>query len=204
MPPHELSCQIDDVSLEDRSTLSINNFAKDEDCDSVVSPCVSRSVSFAAQTEVHEVMSHEDYTYLERKSSWRTPYELYQSKFNMDKVVARIQQGKACKGDMTYRGLEQFTLSGDQGMHLKSRELLKAVLNEQTRQRQLGSCDPEAIASVSTSFSEKCRLRALELARDDELAVLSQLDAERAKRKSAPSGGRRGSWWALGVRRKST
>lgn len=202
MPPHELSCQIDDVSLEERSTLSINNFPKDQDCDSVVSPCSSRRVSFAAHTEVHEVMSHEDYTYMERKSSWRTPYEEYQSKFNLDKVVTRIQQGKPCKGDMTYRGLEQYFRSGDQGMHLNSREILKAVLNEQNRQRQLESCDPEAIASVSASLSEKCRLRALELAKDDERQVQTLLDAARSKRQSAPSG-LRSSWWSLRGRRKS-
>ena len=205
MPPHQASYEIDEVSVEFGSSLPVDNWQKDGECDStsksVDSPCLSRCVSFVEDIQVHSIMSHEDYTFMERKSSWRSPYEVHQSKFHFDKVVSRIQQGKPCKGDMTYRGLEQFCPSGDQGLHINSRELVKAVLNEQKRLMELESCDPEAIASVSIAISERCRLRALELAKEDECEVQSILEAERPKRKSAPNC-RRSSWWTLGAPRK--
>ena len=232
MPPYQSStCQItvvDENVTEDRSINFVSTTHEssltdkndttsttEEELDCESSPPVAGTtrpaacrhrVSFDDAHRVHTVPSHEDYTYMERKSTWCSPYELLQSKFNMEKSLTRLEKGKPCKKEMTYRGLDQWTPAGTKRLQESATEVKRVVMHEQNRQRELQRYDPEAIASRCSSVSAVSVQRAIELAKEDEEEIqeLRFLETYGTKCKSSKQckqaclqqERRRRSWWS--------
>jgi hypothetical protein len=133
----------------------------------------------------------------------------------MEQVMARLEKGKPCKKKgMTYRGLEQWTVAGTERMQEITAQVRKAVLDEQSQQRERKAFDPEVLASRSASLSVASQQRAIELAKADEeevqqerqklLLLLKKKDnstdtssasASSSQRKVSRQGRR--SWWSL-------
>lgn len=197
MPPCQSSCPlpVDEISaetgdndlhpLKTNSTVNITDgtVAKEEPNSATNSPACPR-VSFADVHQVHFVLGLEEYTSLEHKCTWPSPYEIYQSKFHMDQLITRLLRGKPCTKDMTYRGLEAWTPSGAERLREMTSEVKRVVMEEQNRQRELELCDPEVLATRSASISVACQQRALERAEADahEVQLYSASDDAKSKR----------------------
>lgn len=192
MPPYQSGClrhdssteaSCTDLSLEktdvDGSSTELTQDNEDRGSDTGSRTC--RRVSFAEGHQVHSVLGLVDYTFLEHKGTWPSPYEMYQSKFHHDKIMSRIQRGKPCKKEMTYRGLEHWFASGPERLQEITTKVKKVVMEEQKRQRELEYNDPEALATRCASITAVCQQQALELANEDEQEV--RLDMQRCPKK---------------------
>ena len=120
-----------------------------------------RTISFHDSCEVFEVMSHKDYTNLEKMLCWYTAAEIDRIWDLMAKIAARMERGEPPTRTMTYRGLECQTLKGEGQLAENVSRVITAVMDEQDRQWALGYDHFNAFAQISLSFSPECVRQAL-------------------------------------------
>jgi hypothetical protein len=203
MPPYQSSYPINEITEE---TCSIDLLPVKKDFTDGISHSIDnassdfpsrRRVTFADVDQVHSVLSREEYTELEHRSTWVSTYENCQSEFHRDEQISLLSHGKPCKSDMTYRGLERLTPSGAEHYREIALEVRRVVMEEQLRQKALQIYDPEALAIRSSSISVVSQQQARDLAKQDEQDVQPFSSSDRAKRKGMLKARTR--WWSLSV-----
>eukprot|EP00934_Nitzschia_sp_Nitz4_P000752 Nitzschia sp. Nitz4//scaffold69_size99277//53799//54683//NITZ4_004633-RA/size99277-processed-gene-0.21-mRNA-1//1//CDS//3329556715//752//frame0 len=126
-----------------------------------------RTVSFSMVIKRHEIPALDTYTERELKKCWYSPEDKEKMSRSKDRVVARMERGKAVKGEMTYRGLECWTQKGGKDLDDCIARVVDAVMDEQDRQ-WAGNCDDwDLIASISQQATVGSAARALEVAKED-------------------------------------
>lgn len=127
-----------------------------------------RTVTFSDELRFHEIIGREDYTEKEIRRSWYSAEEKERMIQSKDKMVARLESGKLPKGDMTYRGLECWTVKGGKELDEKIAKVVNAVMDEQDRQWAVNSDDFDLIAAISAKATADSAVIARDLAVQDE------------------------------------
>ena len=135
-------------------------------------------VSFEENVVIQPSVS---YTMEEAKATWYNSTELFKMHQDVNAVARRIQSWSVRPNDCL-RGLEDRTTRGVMQLQRHRRCGLRAVLNEQSRQRQQqqGSLDQERICLAYSSFG--CIPKCVELAQ--QLAVQDALEAQQYQQES--------------------
>ena len=136
-----------------------------------------RALTFAPTNKYFEIMSLEDYSEKELRRCWYTPEEKEKMNKSKDKLVARLETGKPLKGDMTYRGLECWTVDGGQELDDNIARVVDAVMDEQDRQWAEDDDNFELIAEISQGASAGSAELARSLAIQDEKEAKSACDS---------------------------
>jgi len=194
-------------SCDDFANSALKSSLTDVISDATVDPTVStshpsRRVSFSDTNQVHSIFGVSEYTYAEHRATWFSPYEITQMRFYRDKLLCRLEKGKPCKSihgkEMTYRGLESCTQAGANLMRQSNLKVIRAVVSEQNRQRKLGFCDQEEIASKVVTLTAESRHRAYFVGKEDEKEAMEIHFAGKSRSPDTDKGQkRRRSWWSF-------
>ena len=115
------------------------------------------------------IPSLDEFTDKEKKSCWYTPEEKKKMSVRHNKMVARYESGKPLKGNMTYRGLECWTVEGGASLDDSIARCVDAVMDEQDAQWASRIEDSDRIAATSRAVTLKSLERALQIAQQDEM-----------------------------------
>lgn len=166
MAPHDLLKPNDIVDTDDTSDTSI--------CSSLVSSQDSsrqdRKVHFDDQCleHVREYIGLQDYTEKEHHKCWYSPEDKLKNEHRRFKVLVRMEEGKACKPNMTYRGLDYLTTRGEILLDQTISACVDAVMDEQEQQWENGIDDYDKIAEISSNATIQAKQNALQVALQDE------------------------------------
>ena len=116
-------------------------------------------------------MSLEDYTDEEKFLCFYSRAEYAKMTERSLKMLQRMEQGKPCKRNDSYRGLEGWTENGSRLLERDIELVLEVVGEEQERQWEQNIYDPEAIAEVCRAMTHTTKLMAIHLALADETEI---------------------------------
>jgi hypothetical protein len=132
----------------------------------------SKFVHFANKLEeIREIDSCIYLTSEEKSKSWWSSSEKSKMMARHEKIVNRMESGKPCKENHTYRGLEAWTEEGTALLDEVINRCVDAVLTEQEHQWLKQKDNFEKLATVSRSLTAECAKRARESGKKDEDAA---------------------------------
>lgn len=171
-----------------------------------------RSVSFAAEDQVHPIVHLTDMTAKEIASIWYDQKEYAEIKSSYQATIFVMENAEANGGisskleteEHVFRGLEYRTQTGAWARYENKRDAYNAVLDEQDRQWKNDKDDYDALSRVYIEHSAKCvkaaYLRGIE---DQEIAVEICSSFYKGLRKTR-SGSSEASKKSSGSKKKST
>lgn len=177
------------VIFTERTTISLKDWdtdLSDSDDESVCGGNQQRHVSFAQSHRYHRIISHRDFTAAERKNYWYTDRDMNRMTQEREKVLKRLEKGKPCNEDITYRGLEGWTNEGAERLNEIISSVLAAVMDEQDRQWQTHSDDEGLIAKRSRAATSESGAHAFRLAKEDRSQAISAWQVKKDKEPSKP------------------
>jgi len=146
-------------------------------------PVASRSVNWASQCEVFEIIHINDMEDEEVFSCWYHEEDYSMIKKRIRLSVLLMEAGRAVEGpDHTDRGIECRTADGARQRYRNRRTTVNAVLDEQDRQWDNNVQDDDRLAKVSMGHSGKSRVSGMVRARQDQEVVKAHLRALRMER----------------------
>jgi len=146
-------------------------------------PVVSRSVHWASQCEVFEIIHINDMEDEEVFSCWYHEEDYSMIKKRIRVSVLLMEAGRAVESpEHTDRGIECRTADGARERYRNRRKTVNAVLDEQDSQWDNNVKDDDRLAKVSMGHSGKSRVSAMVRARQDQEFVRAHLRALRRER----------------------
>lgn len=190
MPPRSLSdrspvcvTHFDETFLESSSSCSSSFEIKGGRKTTTTITKAYKSLAFAQENEVFEILHINDYTDEDVAATWYDAEDYAEIKADYQCVIFMMESGERAFDDEehTTRGLEYRTQQGAWNRYENKRDAYNAVLDEQDRHWKKDIDDPEAIRRVYVEQVAKCQKAAEERAAQDELDVreIARADAFR-------------------------
>lgn len=175
MTPHDL--------LKPHSIANIDDTSKTSICSSLLASSLhsyprqeNRRIYFDDECIEHlqEYIGLQDYTEKELQKCWYSREDRLKNEHRRSKVLKRMNEGKACEPNMTYRGLEYLTSRGGILLDQRIGACIDSVMDEQDQQWASGIDDFYKIATIASNTTVESKLNALTVAlRDEQEAKLA-------------------------------
>jgi hypothetical protein len=137
---------------------------------------LSKSISFADQNEVFEILHLNDIPPDAVADIWYDPSEYAQIKKDYQLTIFLMESGEKLTGEEhTSRGLEYRTQEGAWARYENKRDAYNAVLDEQDRQWKEDIDDWDIISRVYLEHSSKCLKAAYERGVGDEKEIVEYI-----------------------------
>jgi hypothetical protein len=139
-------------------------------------PQESRFVAFDERVRVRKTIHINNYSHDEVDATWYSKEELQAIKKDIRHVAKLIEDGLVTNrwgNDYSFRGVDLHVPDAARRRTVDKSVHCEAVLMEQDLQVEVGSCDPESMASVSRRYSKKSAELAHKVALIDEIEALT-------------------------------
>jgi arsenate reductase-like glutaredoxin family protein len=102
------------------------------------------------ETEIQPIPHYKELSAGERRNLWFSPDEVEEMRANLFQSIDKLEVNEPFDGSSdTARGLEFYTYSASLDKQCRKLQLIRSILQEQDRQRQMGDYNESKLARIS-------------------------------------------------------